>query len=442
MAKVKVADSRKTLMGNMLAATKKALGDSTALSVDEFKQTHRGIEIPSIAFQYVLGVNALPMERVMELFSEPGVGKSALGFEIGRWFLNAMGMCAILETENKLSTSLLASIQGPDSAEYTTIYPCTIVEGTHKIMSRLLDNYAKLCPDLDVPYFIQYDSVAGNKAKSTLETQHTDGHGKKSYSEEAALMSKLMSGYSDFAAGKPVYTVLINHETETMAGGGGGMPFAPPPKDTKCGKAVKFFATHRIRLTSMGKSTESKTEGANKLIRITAVKNSMGIEGRRMDVRMHWTVDETNKQTTWFDWDAADAALLTDEVMPKTAMKNFIEISASKNEKGRYSCKEVGIKDGTAKELMTAIRANTEVYNKLRGILGIQLINVYNPSKKPPKALTYSDIFKEKKGEKEAKEEKPEKADKQPAKKAAKEEKPAAEPTPQEGVESADGLSV
>ena len=78
-----------------------------------------GVPIPSIALQWVLNTNVLPLSRMLEFGGAPECCKSTFLYEVIRWFLDAGGHAVLFETEAKDNSQLRHGVFHNDSNRFS-----------------------------------------------------------------------------------------------------------------------------------------------------------------------------------------------------------------------------------------------------------------------------------------------------------------------------------
>jgi hypothetical protein len=83
----------------------------------------------------------------------------------------------------------------------------------------------------------------------------------------------------------------------------------------------------------------------------------------------HENADGSMKQVTKFGWDKATAELLASDEVPKSVIKDIIQVTKVTNSK--FNCVKYGLKEVPPEEVGKAINADEETLKKLRVALGI-----------------------------------------------------------------------
>ena len=83
---------------------------SGAVVVADWAKQQFGVGIPHLMLEYLMGLNVIPYPAIIELAGPPGSCKSAFLQYLMRVYLEQMFGAVMLETEGKMSGTLLNSI--------------------------------------------------------------------------------------------------------------------------------------------------------------------------------------------------------------------------------------------------------------------------------------------------------------------------------------------
>lgn len=303
------------------ALAKERFGHASVFNGNELNSLLVGIPMPSLALEWATENDVFPLSQVVIICGRWGTCKSALLYEIFRWFA-AMGGGAIHhENETKFSEDLCTSIMGIDMhnpACPIIVNKCTSVEDWQERMTFFLKDQKKRLigtkeapgPGRTIPVCFSVDSVMG---KSSVEKQEKiQAHG--SAGRDGPVESLKISGYFQAMSHEfdnwPFSLVLVNHLKPKVTMGGeddGGDSETSPG-----GKFVRFQESFELR-TSVWKSKIDTSQFDGIGIRIHCAKNSFGVTGRKIKTRMLWWDEEIGqhpktgqplyqRRTKW-DWD-------------------------------------------------------------------------------------------------------------------------------------------
>ena len=350
----------------MVEAQKK-FGVEGCYVAPDHAQTHYGVPLGNIALEYLFGSTVLPMERIMELSGPYGSGKSSLGYELLRLIVAHGGLGSLVETENKTSAPLMQSILGEDNAPNVRLHRAkSMDDGQDRITHDLL-TYQMVVPDKSIPMGILLDSLVGNKSEETQGKINKEGHADRAFSKESLIISAFFGSFSDKLIGYPILFIFTNHEKEKIS----DTPVYGSKIRNPGGSAPDFHNTYHIRVTKTGTHTSKIDPGFS--IKLKTKKSSMGANNRSIEVDMRWKYVEDEKgelkQETWFDWDKATAELLAGEEVPRSVVKNIVQVTKITNVK--FNCPTLKLSGATPQEVGAAINADAEMKGKLRTSLGI-----------------------------------------------------------------------
>lgn len=361
-------------IGAITAAVQKDLGnDETAMC---------GIEVPSLALQYLLNSRVLPFSKMIEIFGNPGAGKSTFLYEIMRWSIMAGGFAYLGETEQKDSINIRRAICKWNKdyiSRITAKYDVTL-EGWVNNLNEAITYYDKLYekygPSFPVVYGI--DAVTSAGTERSFEEFKDEGCG----TERVAELANKLTGYVRNLPGrimnKPASIVFINHSKQKIGATAGFGAEAETPG----GKAVKYYSLIRLELTYMGQ--DKRVNCTTRKIKIKVRKNGIQEVGKEMLVRLRYSKvqdpvdpDKSLLQIEW-DWDSADIEFLLDQLKGKEggadrkkAISAIVDLHETKiGVEGAVWSEALGITEEdpmTLTEAGKVLHANEEVMEKLRG---------------------------------------------------------------------------
>ena len=369
---------RADFFSTMMTASKQKWGADSVYPASEHYKTHYGIVLPSLAFRYLMTSNVFMLERITEFYGPRGSGKSSLCYEIARIFIEQGGLATVIETENKTSYGLMRGIIGEKNLEVVQFFRSRSIERAQDELSFSLDQYAKGCPDKNIPYFIMWDSLVGSKSDETIANVAEDGHAKRNYAIEAGLISTYFGTLPDRLIGYPISFAVTSHEKvkmgETaMGGAGAGDEGSAGGKKPVGGDAPGFYSTYQLRVHRV-KDVVQTEANPHMILQIRTQKNNMGINNRSLKINLYfkWYRDEKDgkqKMRAVFDWDRATMDLLCGEMPNKAKIKDVACFTSPKA--GFYNCQALGVKEVTAHEMCQALYANPAVYDPIQDFLSI-----------------------------------------------------------------------
>ena len=364
MAKKKT--NKAAAMERMLKEAQKTFGAEGCYVAPDHAATHYGVPVGNIAMEYLLCSTVYPMERIMELSGPYGSGKSSLGYEILRTIAMHNGMGSVVETENKTAAVLMQSILGEHS-ESVRLHRAKSMDDGQARLTHELKTYQAVVPDKDIPMGLMLDSLVGNKTQETQAKINKDGFADRSFSKEALVISTFFGSLSDKMIGYPVLFMFTNHEKDKISDG----PVYGSKIRNPGGAAPDFHNTYHIRVTKIGTFKSKIDNGFT--IKLKTKKCGMGADGRSITVDMRWVYKENEQgavcQQTWFDWDKATAELLASDEIPRSLVKDIVQVTKVTNTK--FNCTTLNLSGVTPQEIGAAINADAEIKRRLRVALGV-----------------------------------------------------------------------
>jgi len=393
-------------MSEMLSAAQTKFGKAGCYVAADYEKHLVGVHAQPLMLQKLLGTNIIPLSKIIELAGPPASCKSAVLFSWFKLFLSQGYNACLIETENKLSPSLLSSVLGEYQDNLLLFEGCAIVEEWQTKLSFVIDNYAKhyhktikerevmqkkrdackkaeakakyVLPDMPKPLIIGLDSLGGPQAKDTYDTIKAEGHGSKVYPAEALLNSKYFSSLPEKIFNLPITFVYTNHKMLNMSAGQG-----ETTEKSKGGATPAFFAALRIFFDEATAVKKPNKRESFQIIKMHPFKNSLNERGSRMRLPMRWTkdiIDDDEVQTTYFEWEEALVRFLAPKSAgfsyDREAVKTFLTVIY--HTENSFSCKELNLSKVPPKEIGEAIMANETLVTKLSPYLGIKQWRVYN----------------------------------------------------------------
>lgn len=279
-----------------------------------------GIPMP-FSMEYLFCNDAFPFGLVMQIVGMPSTCKSALGYEIMRWFRNAGGGSFLEEVETKHSAPFMRSIVGYGPDEVNVIRDvCQSVEdwqqkllfniNQHKEGLTWTDRKKKIPgPGRTIPTCFVVDSVSGKLSMETQEKVNEQGYHSRSHPIEAMSITGFTKTVPQQLDGWPFSLVLVNHLKM------GKDDMGHDKRNITGGSGLIFQESFELENKKFKRIESADWEG--KLITIRCIKNSFGPEGRSINARMLWWQERDEKtgvygdQITRWDWHWSTISLLT-----------------------------------------------------------------------------------------------------------------------------------
>jgi hypothetical protein len=303
------ANTRNSLMNGLVATARDKFGvDRVFGSREELDRLAIGIPTPSLAFEYMMANDVFPLSSVMMLAGSWGSCKSALSYEIFRWFYEQSGLAVHIDTEDKFDADFACDIMRVPS-DVTPIISNRA--GSTEQMQELLTYYLKETkrvltgtkeepgPKKTVPAVFCIDSLAGATSEEIQEKISKEGKANRTHPINALKNSIYLPGAKKLLEGWPFTLLVVNHMKEKTDDMGRTHQY------TLGGQTFNFHESFELRnAVWKQKFKNSQFEGIG--IRIQCAKNSFGPTGRRIKTRFLWWLDddpETGEPRNVYLWD-------------------------------------------------------------------------------------------------------------------------------------------
>lgn len=386
-------------MAAIIKSTADRRGASGALMASEYHNYQWGVPLPHLMLEYLCGLNVMPYPALIEMAGPPGSCKSAflqylLGVYAKQNFSSAM-----IETEGKMSSTLLESILGED-AEKVFLMPGPLTQEEWQTeLLQMLKQYRKFYAQglkdyqkskgksaLMSPMLIGLDSLGGSPSTDSMTTVDKEGSAGRAFPIEALKNKRFFEQVPTRLRDLPLTMIYTNHEKPE--GMGEAKTFGPPgPKEhkSKGGITPAFFCGIRLFFEQASKPQQLRKGVWQQNLSIEVGKNAFNQKGTKLQLTMEWekTVDtENNKelQSTRFLWGKALARYLAPSVpgfnYDRDAVKKFLTVTYESDTK--YGCKELDLKGVSPETMGAAIEARPDIVEQLRPYMGIKAFNVWN----------------------------------------------------------------
>ena len=239
-----------------LGQIEKAFGKGSIMRLGQ-SNTNMDIEAistGSLGLDIALGIGGLPKGRIVEIYGPESSGKTTLALSIIAQAQKKNGTCAFVDAEHALDPSYAKKIgvdidnlfiSQPDSGEQALEIADTLVRSGA----------------IDV---LVVDSVAALVPKAELEGEMGDAH----MGLQARLMSQALRKLTATVSRSNTLIVFINQIRMKL-----GVMFGNP-ETTTGGNALKFYASVRMDIRSVGK-IKDKEDITGSQTRVKIVKNKV-----------------------------------------------------------------------------------------------------------------------------------------------------------------------
>ncbi len=239
-----------------LSQIEKAFGKGSIMRLgqDNAHVDIEGISTGSLGLDMALGIGGLPRGRIVEIYGPESSGKTTLALSVIAQAQKNGGTCAFIDAEHALDPSYAKKI-GVDIENLLISQP-DAGEQALEITDTLVRSGA-----IDV---LVVDSVAALVPKAELEGEMGDSH----MGLQARLMSQALRKLTSTIARSNTLVIFINQIRMKI-----GVMFGNP-ETTTGGNALKFYASVRIDIRSIGK-IKDKDDVIGSQTRVKIVKNKV-----------------------------------------------------------------------------------------------------------------------------------------------------------------------
>ncbi len=370
---------------------RKKFGHGAVLAGSDTNQLVVGIPMPSLALEWLIQQDVFPLSVIVMLVGKWRTCKSALLYEIFRWFDKCNGGSILNEAETKFSPDLCQSIMGYEDGEVPIILNrCKSLDDWQRYLTFYLKEQKKAMigtvenpgPGRTIPVCFAVDSIMGKSAEEQNDKISKSGAAGRAFPIEALMITQYLRAIAHEFDNWPFSLVLINHlKTAISAETGESVR-------RKAGGDFASFQESFELETSCWKQKIDTAHFDGIGIRITCEKNSFGQTGRKIKTRMLWWDEQHGedaygpvyRQKTVWDWDWSTINFL-DDISPKSKQR-LKEVGFDLDTRSPAAdmdclarCRAVGMgKDDylSFQEVGAMIRNNEDVCNRIRTALSIK----------------------------------------------------------------------
>ncbi len=239
-----------------LSQIEKAFGKGSIMRMgqDNAHVDIEAVQTGSLGLDMALGIGGLPKGRIVEIYGPESSGKTTLALSVIAQSQKNGGTCAFIDAEHALDPSYAKKI-GVDLDNLLISQP-DAGEQALEIADTLVRSGA-----IDV---LVVDSVAALVPKAELEGEMGDSH----MGLQARLMSQALRKLTSTIARSNTLVIFINQIRMKI-----GVMFGNP-ETTTGGNALKFYASVRMDIRSIGK-IKDKEDIIGTQTRVKVVKNKV-----------------------------------------------------------------------------------------------------------------------------------------------------------------------
>lgn len=357
-----------------------------------------GVPSPSLALSWCMDNTVLPLGKMIGIAGPSQSQKTSLALEFAKIGLRLNGYCYLVDNEAaKYSPTLQRSILKiePESQKLVLARSDSVEESQERMTSFVRAFYAH--KNMEEIWTLILDSLSGTETAGEMAAIDKEGSAGRSHPLIALSWTRYLRWLTARINVFPILFISINHLKDKP----------PPPgqmfggKSTPGGVAQRFHAMTYFwvkRLHLSGDSSSRRTwdfpsiEG-NKIdsgtqslpmelrrIVIECEKNSQGVDGRQIVVDFCFYMGLDGERKAFFDWDGATALMLVDRqndpgLIVEEGENRYGKLSdllAISCDRGRYTCRDLGLKNVSAQVLGFAVHCAPELVNKLVKFFGIK----------------------------------------------------------------------
>lgn len=360
----------KTIVSDLIKQVQTADG-GVAMTIGEYAENQYGMHLPHYSQQFLFGSTGLRFGVVHSISGMQQSCKSPFLMDLMKTMVlppeenGSGGIAYYYDLEDKCSPTLLKSMfaDHPEmvvsaQSPFQMVRKVTINKAEAHVFKKLLPQYCKAVPDMDVPIMIGWDSIGGAAAEDTVSKIQSDGEAGKGFYDKAHLMKYLCENWGALIGNIPLVFIVINQEKESAAATPGSYA---PQKHLTGGTSQLYKAGHMI---SVSYKNQPLKDG--KIITMRTDKTSF-CDFRKLIVRFVWNqfgdrvTDSQGHRWLWAE--ASARCLATPEVVGE--LRDIIDVKLS--DQGLVTCPTFGLKSVQPEEFETALfsEENKEVLNEL-----------------------------------------------------------------------------
>lgn len=287
-----VTEIRDVMMNKLMQLSKDKFGHGGLFAGTNWDKLIVGLPMPALSLEWLIGQDVLPLSTVYLLNGPPGSCKSALLYEMFRWFANAKGIGRLFDTELKLSKTLLPSIMGYTKMEHcpVLVQRCYTVEdcqekftqGVRDIKHVLEGTAEEPGPGRKIPVALGIDSVMGRGSQEDVEKILKEGSANRGWPVGTLKYTRyLRTMIAPLIENWPFAVILLNHFKEA-ANEQGQIEVKKPGGDFQ-----QYQGSVELR-TGVWRSKLKAASFSGIGIRIKCPKNSLSETHREILTRMKW----------------------------------------------------------------------------------------------------------------------------------------------------------
>jgi len=279
---IKVDASKRSAVINALKAVQKTFGERSAFFGNDNKTLDIGsCPTGSMSLNVAIGVGGFPKGRITEVFGAEGSGKTLVTLTAISECQKTGGQAVFIDMEHALSKEWCKAL----GVDFDTLIVCQPESGEEalQIMEKFIDTNS-----VDI---IILDSVAAMVTKAEIEGEMGDQH----MAQLARLMSVGLKKLTPKVSRTNIACIFINQMRANIGAYGN-------PEITPGGKALKYFASLRLRV---GKVSQSDKKGANgekigHRMKVSVIKNKVAAPFKEAEFDLYYLkgIDKNSEVST------------------------------------------------------------------------------------------------------------------------------------------------
>jgi recombination protein RecA len=264
-------EERKRVLEDALKRIKKEFGEGAVMFLGEKPvEEVSTISTGSISIDRATGIGGVPRGRITEIFGPESSGKTTLALHVIANVQKEGGVAAFIDAEHALDPAYAKKL-GINLEELLVSQPDS-GEQALEIAETLVRSGA-----VDV---IVIDSVAALVPEAEIKGDMGDAH----VGLQARLMSQALRKLTAATSRSNCALIFINQVREKI----GMMGYGGPQETTTGGRALKFYASMRMDIRSIGQIKEKGDERIGHKAKIKIVKNKLAPPFREAIVEIYY----------------------------------------------------------------------------------------------------------------------------------------------------------
>lgn len=368
--------------GGFLAVMRKSLVDKLgqgAVTSTEDIRSLLGLSLEGkLPLQFLLGMSALPLSKMLSLIGSWGTYKTTNGWSIfGRLFLTSGGYVVYVSTEHKTNWETIDA-QFRDIPDYLDSCSVLKANSTEELLVSMYEPckvYA--AENAKEPMLVFVDSLGGVTSEASKESMDksglaTDvaGHDQQ---RRARTVTEQMRGVTGVVDENNIFLLVINHEKEKS---NSTLPSFVKEKTWVGGDHQNFAYSWIISIRKIG-TKKLATEDVVTLKLITT-KSTYSPEKQSVEFNVHFRRNLNDaKLEAWIDWDTCLTKLVMSDSVSAVNRK-FIGIQASSKAVGSFTFPKItGDELFTAEEAGNLMHNTPELVDRIQRVFGVMRIKEY-----------------------------------------------------------------